>query len=242
MAIEQLVIVIDTPPTDELRSQCQAIGATLVRRGSPLGGRTGAMVAGTPKASVVHSALEHPFSGFLELSPDGIAGVGCRCFDSVRAGGFALSLTTAAAYAIDVTDLVAAAIRRRFPAYRGPEGEMIELCLAEAISNAVIHGNLGIDNSLRATREGFELFRQTLSARLREPQLACRRVEVTAFRTPTGALSISVGDQGRGYDMARQLVRPVAPEAKCGRGLALIRKVTQSVLGEDDGRTLVMIF
>ncbi|HSV28927.1 MAG TPA: ATP-binding protein, partial [Candidatus Omnitrophota bacterium] len=191
-----------------------------------------------PSPDSVLTGLMPPFSGFVDSGADIHAS---RCLDAVGKGGICLSLTTAAAYAIDPTPMLGDIVRRRFGAPE-PVAQLIELGLAEALGNAIIHGNLGIDSDMRATFDGFTQFSRLMAERLEDPVLASRRVEVTLVLDASEGLTVAVSDQGQGFDIQRELSKPVESGAKSGRGLALIRKMAKAVAGADSGRTLVMTF
>ncbi|MBI2235364.1 MAG: ATP-binding protein [Magnetospirillum sp.] len=196
------------------------------------------VVVGAAEEAAVRRGLHSPYHGFCE---EGGGFVGRRCLDAIEAGGIALSLTTAAAYRLDVTEMVCEAVRHRFlPPGSGPD--VVLLALAEAVSNAVIHGNLGIESDLRFDAQRFAAFRTQLAERLADPERAVRRVEICAVPAAGGGLTLTVSDQGAGFDVQGQLSRPVEADARSGRGLALIRKIARTVGGEDGGRTLVVRF
>lgn len=203
-------------------------GAALIRYGS----------AG--EAQIEQLGLQ--WQGYYEAAGDGISGIGGRCLEAVRGGGLALSVLTSSSCALDLPKLFEAAVRRRFPLGKRESDGLIALCLAEAVSNAVIHGNLGIASGLRATREGFARFREAMNERLADPVRSKRRVDICLLPAGGNAFTISVTDQGDGFDLERQFTRQAPAGDKQGRGLGLIRRSARSVHAEDGGRTLVMVF
>lgn len=212
--------------------------------GLAVGGTAGAVAVryGAATADDLCAGLAPPWAGFLERGEDGLAGVGARCLSALRAGGVALSVLTRTACSIELAQVFEGAIRHRYPLGRRDSDGLISLCLAEAVSNAVIHGNLGIASSLRATRDGFLAFRGIMNDRLADPRLAGRRVEVTLHPVRPGSFTIAVSDRGDGFDFAAQAGRRPAADDKYGRGLSLMRKVARSVAAEDGGRTIVLSF
>jgi anti-sigma regulatory factor (Ser/Thr protein kinase) len=235
-----VILVAADGITDDLDLQCRALGVRLSDRFA--GGETRPLLLGVARPDRLDQGLRTPFCGFIELGAEGLLGVGLRCFETVRTGGFSLSLLTRSAYELDVTALVAKLFREGLGVPGGPASDQIEICLGEAVGNAVIHGNLGIPNHLRATSKGFERFRQIMGERMANPALAGRRVEVNVSASGTDLITVRVSDQGSGFDLARHMKRSVESEAKSGRGLGLIRRLCSSLLTEDDGRTLVMTF
>jgi len=71
---------------------------------------------------------------------------------------------------------------------------------------------------------------------------AHKRIDIIMLPLPDGAFRLSVSDRGNGFDFeaAQQIV--AGPNAKHGRGIALIRRIARQVFTEDGGRTLVMDF
>ena len=237
-----LTLVVEGAVSEDLAAQCVAMGLRIAGQASRAPGAAAALLSGVAEEAAVRRGLAAPFQGFRELGEEGVLGVGFRCLETARAGGLALSLLTRQAYGLNTLDLVSEAIRRNLGVPPSEAADLIDICIGEALGNAVIHGNLGIPSHLRTTAEGFEEFRAELRERLADPILACRRVEICVQPRGKDHLSVSVSDQGCGFDLAGQLARGVQSTAKCGRGLGLIRKLCASVLGEDGGRTLVMTF
>ena len=236
-----VTLVVDGAVPGDMPAQCAALG---LRIGSPgddegIGSR---LLVGAADPALVRRGLAAPFSGFIELGDEGVLGVGLRCFEAVRSGGYALSLLTGPAYGLNTTELVGAAIRRGMDIPDGKVADLIDICMGEAISNAIIHGNLGIPSHLRTTTEGFAQFQRLLHKRMADPVVAARRLEINVLPQGPEFVTVSVSDQGAGFDLAKKLEHTAAATAKNGRGLSLIRKAAQSVHGEDGGRTLVMTF
>lgn len=235
-------LVVATPPSEDLAAQCQALGVDL-RQAAPCPDLPAApILCGEGTTEAVSAGLAAPYCGFMELGVEGVLGVGLRCFEMARGGGMTLSLQTATVYRLETLELVARAIRNRFGDMILNCADLIEISLAEALSNAVIHGNLGIPNHLRTTAEGFVEFQKIMHARMTDPALASRRIEINVQARSADFLCVSVSDQGSGFDLGEKLAHTAKSTAKNGRGLALIRKATHALHGEDGGRTLVMTF
>lgn len=235
-------LVVATAPSEDLAAQCQALGVDL-RQTAPSPDLPAApILCGEGTTEAVRAGLAAPYCGFMELGVEGVLGVGLRCFEMARGGGMTLSLQTATVYRLETLELVAQAIRSRFADVVQNCADLIEISLAEALSNAVIHGNLGIPNHLRTTAEGFVEFQKIMHTRMADPALAARRIEINVQARSSDFLCVSVSDQGSGFDLGEKLAHTAKTTAKNGRGLSLIRKVTHALHGEDGGRTLVMTF
>jgi CheY-like chemotaxis protein len=110
--------------------------------------------------------------------------------------------------------------------------------LAELYSNALEHGVLGLDSSLKRDVSGFTRYYQQRNARLDELQDGYVRVHLQV--TPQGeggCLAIRVEDSGKGFDVGRVLERPVDPVRLSGRGITLIRQLGRNARWSDDGRS-----
>lgn len=110
--------------------------------------------------------------------------------------------------------------------------------LAELYSNALEHGVLGLDSSLKCDVSGFTRYYQQRNARLDELKDGYVRVHLQV--TPDGeggCLAIRVEDSGKGFDVGRVLERPVDPVRLSGRGVSLIRQLGRNASWSDDGRS-----
>lgn len=235
----ELALVTDTPPPPALAAECRGAGIACgggAHRDKVALIRYGAACAGA------FEELGGRWHGVFEAAADGIAGIGGRCLDAIRRGGLAVSVLTASSCTLDLPQVFEAAVRRRFPLGKREGDGMVALCLAEAVSNAVIHGNLGIASGMRATREGFARFRQAMNERLADPARAGRRLEICLLPQGGTSFSIAVTDQGDGFDLEGRLSHPSACGDRQGRGLALIRRSARSLTAEDGGRTITMVF
>jgi anti-sigma regulatory factor (Ser/Thr protein kinase) len=235
-------LIAQEPHPKDLASQCGELGIDLRDPGSLPLASAAPILMGEGTADSVALGLAPPYSGFLEHGADGLQGISQRCFATVRAGGLTLSLQTSTIYRLEALELVAQAIRGRFGFLSPDTIDLVEISLAEALSNAVIHGNLDIPNHLRTTTQGFAQFQRLMHDRLNDPDRSRRRVEINVAARGQDSLCVAVSDQGRGFDLHEKLTHSVHASAKNGRGLCLIRKAAHSLDGEDGGRTLVMTF
>jgi anti-sigma regulatory factor (Ser/Thr protein kinase) len=199
------------------------------------------IVVGRANPARVHQGLSFPSHGFVEWNPLDQQPVSQSCLECAHRGGLALALNTRMAYQIDVAQQFTLALLARFPSLEKILGD-IELSLAEAVANAIIHGNLGIGSKMRNDFQGFALFQATLIERLEDPNRAARRVEITAQPVGSAGLKLSVTDQGDGYDIDTQMQKSPRIEAKSGRGLGLIRQLAADTQVAGGGRTLTMAF
>ncbi|WP_448723398.1 ATP-binding SpoIIE family protein phosphatase [Pseudomonas farris] len=110
--------------------------------------------------------------------------------------------------------------------------------LAELYSNALEHGVLGLDSSLKRDASGFARYYQQRNARLDELRDGYVRVHLQV--TPKGeggCLTIRVEDSGKGFDVTRVMERPVDDVRLSGRGVSLIRQLSHHARWTDNGRS-----
>ena len=229
--------------TPALRADAERLDVVLAERGGDGVLPNCPLLVGEWAESALITGLAPPYRGFLELDgAGGLSTVGERCLRVVRQGGLAVSLSTATAFACDVVGRFAKAVRERMPAMPPNLGDDVEMCLAEAVGNAVVHGNLEIDSGLRSNREDFALYCDLLKQGLADPVLSARRVEVSWMALNPYQQIVVVTDQGRGFSLDAYLHAGVDLDAKSGRGLPLIKMLSKSMSLEDEGRSLVMTF
>lgn len=189
--------------------------------------------------SMAACGLRNGFSGFIEYrSCDPLCPLTEDLVAAVQQGGLCLSASTASLLGADPVQHFCRAVLGRFPRL---DSMRLELALAEACGNAVIHGNLGLASDLRHSLAGLAEFNQRIAKSVADPTMAARRVRLTAWPLGQG-VEVRVSDDGDGYDLDAELAKPVDVAAKSGRGLGLIRKVSHGVRGTDGGRTLCMRF
>ncbi|KIL98674.1 hypothetical protein CCC_02124 [Paramagnetospirillum magnetotacticum MS-1] len=139
----------------------------------------------------------------------------------------------------DVVNVVVAALIERLPRARSIEMDL-RIVLQEAVSNAVMHGNLCLDGRLRGSREGLSLFTQTMQRRLGDPRFGHRPVTI-ALDWNQAYLVVRVEDRGRGFRPPATSL-PVEAKACSGRGIGQIRALCQRVIFTDRGRRITMRF
>ncbi len=112
--------------------------------------------------------------------------------------------------------------------------------LGEALANAIEHGNLELDSSLResADRSYYDIGKE----RSQQTPYRERRVRITNRVTPSEVTYV-VRDQGRGFDH-RNLPDPTDPEnltKLSGRGLLLIQTFMDEVQFNDKGNEITLL-
>ncbi|CAG8867940.1 Sensor histidine kinase RcsC [Pseudomonas fluorescens] len=109
--------------------------------------------------------------------------------------------------------------------------------LAELYSNALEHGVLGLDSGLKRDAAGFASYYQERDRRLDRQHggFICIELKVEPHEGG-GRLSIEVRDSGSGFDVPEVLSRAAGPQGFSGRGLNLVKRLSQRAHWLDDGR------
>ncbi len=117
---------------------------------------------------------------------------------------------------------------------------LVGVALHEALTNAILHGNLGISSELRETDDG-QYYRLIAERRTQTPWCD-RRVSVRAAMTPREAVFV-IRDEGDGYD-PEQLPDPTDPAnlgRVSGRGLLLIQTFMDRVERNERGNEITLV-
>jgi len=110
--------------------------------------------------------------------------------------------------------------------------------LAELYSNALEHGVLGLDSSLKRDAAGFARYYQQRNDRLEALQDGFVRVHLQVQpKGEGGCLVIRVEDSGKGFDVARVMERPLDGVRLSGRGVSLVRHLGRNASWSDEGRS-----
>jgi anti-sigma regulatory factor (Ser/Thr protein kinase) len=115
------------------------------------------------------------------------------------------------------------------------------IALHEALSNAIIHGNYGLSSELK--ERGDSSFAEALAARMADPMLAARQVEVLIDYDGQRCRWI-ITDEGEGFDVERTLARLSSDDPELilasGRGILIMRSFMDEVRYEMGGRRLIL--
>ena len=117
----------------------------------------------------------------------------------------------------------------------------VAMALDEAILNAMIHGNLEVDSSLREIDDG-EAYWEAIRQRREQKPYSERRTVVTLTATRHQAI-FEIRDQGPGFDRnsVMDATDPENLEALGGRGLLMIDAFMDEVIYNDAGNQITMI-
>jgi CheY-like chemotaxis protein len=120
-----------------------------------------------------------------------------------------------------------------------PHSGTLYTVLAELYSNALEHGVIGLDSSLKADPRGFADYYQKLEAALQE--LTDGFVEFTFEHRPTedgGSLYLKVKDSGAGFEYENGVTAESSDGNLHGRGIPLIRNLCEKIHYMDSGNAV----
>ncbi|WP_137817375.1 fused response regulator/phosphatase [Pseudomonas sp. 2FG] len=123
------------------------------------------------------------------------------------------------------------------------QGGALYSVLAELYSNALEHGVLGLDSALKCDVTGFADYYRERSARLGSLSEGYVRFHLELLPEPGGGrLIVRVEDSGQGFDVQRMLEQQQVADSLCGRGLSLVRQLTERCVWPEDGRGISVEF
>lgn len=184
-------------------------------------------------------ALAPPWLACIEAGDDLAEEIDGCCSD-LDPNRLVLSLTTAVACRRQAALPFAAAIGRRID-LSDELRERIATAVQEAAINAAVHGNLALGSELRDSLAGLEAFAAAVEERLADPTYAKRRVRLRASWT-AARIIIDVHDDGVGYGVNEVPHEVQADAAKSGRGLAMLRSLSNGVSLGRQSRVVHLFF
>lgn len=121
----------------------------------------------------------------------------------------------------------------------------IFLILAELFNNALDHGILGLDSSLKSDpEEGFERYITERSTRLAALETAFIEIEIEpSWRSEGEMLQLRIKDSGNGFNYQSFLLTDISQSVqRCGRGIALIRDLCDQVTYLGNGNEVIAYY
>lgn len=227
-----------TVPADRLRRIALSCGGTAeTEEASETDADDGArhmLIVADPTQQDLLDGLTAPYAGCIEVDADDALTAA-----QIAAGAgtdLAVSLTTLTANRLPVAQAVVQAIAHRRP-LEGEARQNIELAVHEAVTNALIHGNLRVDTIAEMTAEALADFSQRIAARLADPIYARRRIGILIAFVDEDIV-VEVTDEGDGYAPALRR----QPSTAFGRGIDLIQAVSAQTDVLDGGWRIRMRF
>lgn len=116
----------------------------------------------------------------------------------------------------------------------------MELALEEAITNAIIHGNLEVSSKLK--EEDYDLFEQAVGERINTTPFGGRKVNIRYDYDRLSAV-FRIEDEGPGFDwshfLGKEVDQGLLPH---GRGIIIIRTFASTVAYNEAGNVITLTF
>ncbi|MGG5290923.1 ATP-binding SpoIIE family protein phosphatase [Pseudomonas shirazensis] len=118
-----------------------------------------------------------------------------------------------------------------------PLAGQLHSVFAELYTNALEHGVLGLDSALKGDAAGFAEFYRLRGERLARQVDGYIRIDLKVEPWERGGrLIIEIRDSGDGFDVERVLARLPRQDAFSGRGIHLVRRLSQDAQWIEGGR------
>ncbi len=154
---------------------------------------------------------------------------------------FHLRLSAEQLKSVDVVPLLHDLVSRLQGSFAG--NPKLFLVLAELVSNAIDHGLLKLDSSVKVQPDGFQRYLQLRQEMLALLMGANVEVRIAAVEGgPTPKLRIQVKDTGVGFDYGRLLERPADSSLPFGRGIPLVKRLCENVEYRGIGNEVEVLF
>ncbi|GAB6389698.1 ATP-binding SpoIIE family protein phosphatase [Stutzerimonas marianensis] len=115
--------------------------------------------------------------------------------------------------------------------------------LSELYSNALEHGVLLLDSSMKCDAAGFTRYYDERQRRLEQLREGSVSIQLTVRgEGGTGWLRVCVSDSGPGFDVAEVLNKQYRAESLDGRGLRMINQLTERFHWDREGKVLSVEF
>lgn len=232
-----------------LVAENQASLGTQSGEGRPAAGKARRVIEAVLLAGVESTSLEMALIGsydaFIEVADPAARRDDLDIDDTVWAAAslhpFFLSLTTETLVSVRGAMVICNTLVARGILGREQRAN-VELCLQEAVANAVVHGNLGVPSNAKRQEHGYRAFSHMIGERLHVPELRRRRVDIFA-RWDAQHITLGVADQGSGYDLdALRRVRHESRRSPSGRGFLFMQALADAVDIGDGGRRIALRF
>jgi CheY-like chemotaxis protein len=145
---------------------------------------------------------------------------------------------------LDIPSMVAHLTDRLVPlGFAKPTNvDVMAMAFHEALVNALEHGCLEMDSSLKgdlfAEKDGYAAL---LAERMKDPDYASRKIEVVMHATPDH-YRVTITDEGPGFDVnALSSINDVHLNQQCGRGLSMIHLVMDQVEHNSQGNSISLL-
>ena len=114
----------------------------------------------------------------------------------------------------------------------------IQLALTEALVNAIYHGNLEMDSSLKLN--SFEKFDEEANKRMHISPFKDRKVFIKSC-FDTEKFKVIIKDEGKGFDWKNNLIKQQHAFEPFGRGIFLIESIFDKIKWNEKGNEITLI-
>ncbi len=119
----------------------------------------------------------------------------------------------------------------------------LETIIAELYSNALEHGVLKLESSMKNTPDGFDAYYQDRTQRLAEGCAGQVILDLRYEPSDTGGcVEVRITDSGVGFDLDENLAVSRDPHRPWGRGIALVRQLCESVTYSHHGARVKAVY
>lgn len=108
--------------------------------------------------------------------------------------------------------------------------------VSELFSNALEHGVLNLDSSIKSTAEGFEEYYRCREQRLQEISDKQIHIALRYVHDTPNRVELDITDSGQGFDFNSVLTLQEDTEALHGRGIALLQTLCSKLEYSEGGR------
>lgn len=125
----------------------------------------------------------------------------------------------------------------------GARNAKLYLVLSELVSNALDHGVLALDSSVKLEPDGFQRYLAMRSDKLAALDEGTIEVAITTLEGHGRTrLRMEVTDSGAGFDFARVLMHTPDESAPFGRGIPLVKRLCESMEYRGRGNEVEVVF
>jgi hypothetical protein len=171
-------------------------------------------------------------------APQGAARIERVVTETSSSGAWALSLALQAS-ALKHADPVAVLTQAVADLWRGTARQRLFLILTELYSNALEHGLLGLDSRVKHEADGYTRYYEARARAL--GALVAGTIRIDLEHTPAAdgdELRLRLSHDGAGFDAPVSTADPAPNSTTSGRGIALVRSLSQSLTYSNGGCTV----
>ena len=192
-----------------------------------------------PQVPGLSKVLRNNASFFLEIGSYDTLGKDLAILQN-GAPDFGLCLTTFHTYDAQVAVILTSALNDRFGMSRLKKMHIMT-CLQEALTNAVIHGNLCIPCE-KGSVEAFERYYALINEALTKEHYKDMRIYIRAWDYQ-GSFHLSITHDGEGK-LTPDIIAESHPDAekRHGHGLFIIQSLAEQVSTDAEGKSIDVIF